>query len=41
MVYIENLTKLEAVPEKRVTVVALPPAIEGLEAMPVRVVALV
>ena len=39
-VYIENLTNLEAVPESRVTVVALPPAIQGLEGFPVRVVAL-
>lgn len=40
-VYIENLTNLEAVPNGRVTVLALPPAIEGLEAWMVRVVALV
>jgi arylformamidase len=40
-VYIENLTNLEAVPRSRVTVVALPPAIEGLEGVTVRVVALV
>jgi arylformamidase len=40
-VYIENLTNLEAVPKSRVTVVTLPPAIEGLEAWMVRVVALV
>lgn len=40
LVYIENLTNLEAVPESRVTVVALPPAVEGLEGIPVRVVAL-
>ena len=40
VVYIENLTNLEAVPESRVSVVALPPAIEGLEGFPVRVVAL-
>jgi arylformamidase len=39
--YIENLANLEAVPESRVLVVALPPAIEGLEGFPVRVVALV
>jgi len=39
IVYIENLTNLEAVPESRVTAVALPPAIEGLEGLPVRVVA--
>jgi arylformamidase len=38
--YVENITNLEAVPESRVTVVALPPAIEGLEGFPVRVVAL-
>ena len=38
--YIENLTNLEAVPESRVVVVALPPAIEGLEGFPVRIVAL-
>ncbi|MGD8969368.1 MAG: cyclase family protein [Anaerolineae bacterium] len=37
--YIENLTNLEAVPETRVAVAALPPAIEGLEGFPVRVVA--
>jgi arylformamidase len=40
IVYVENLAHLEAVPESRVTVVALPPAIEGLEGFPVRVVAL-
>jgi kynurenine formamidase len=40
MVYIENLTNLEAVPESRVTVVALAPAVQGLEGFPVRVVAL-
>jgi arylformamidase len=40
IVYIENLTNLEAVPKSRVTVAALPPAIEGLEGLPVRVVAL-
>jgi len=40
LVYIENLTNLEAVPESRVTVAALPPAVEGLEGIPVRVVAL-
>jgi len=39
VVYIENLTNLEAVPESRVMAAALPPAIEGLEGMPVRVVA--
>ncbi len=39
-VYVENLTNLEAVPTNRVTVVALPLAVEGLEALPVRVVAL-
>jgi arylformamidase len=39
VVYIENLTNLEAVPQSRVTVVALPPAVEGLEALPVRVAA--
>lgn len=38
--YIENLTNLEAVPKKRATVAALPPAVEGLEGFPVRVVAL-
>jgi arylformamidase len=38
--YIENLTNLEALPESRATVVALPPAIEGLEGFPVRVVAI-
>ena len=41
LVYIENLTNVEAVPGSRVTVTALPPAIEGLEGIPVRVVALV
>jgi kynurenine formamidase len=41
LVYIENLTNLQAVPGSRVTVAALPPAIEGLEGIPVRVVALV
>ena len=50
IVYIENLTnlpilmeamqQLEAVPGSRVTAVALPPAVEGLEGFPVRVVAL-
>jgi len=40
IVYIENLTNLEAVPESRVAVAAPPPAIEGLEGLPVRVVAL-
>jgi arylformamidase len=39
--YIENLTNLDAVPESRVMVVALPPAVEGLEGFPVRVVAIV
>jgi arylformamidase len=39
VVYIENLTNLEAVLESRVLAAALPPAIEGLEGMPVRVVA--
>lgn len=39
VVYIENLTNLEAVPASRVMAAALPPAIEGLEGMPVRVVA--
>jgi len=39
VVYIENLTNLAAVPESRVLAAALPPAIEGLEGMPVRVVA--
>ena len=38
-IIIENLTNLEAVPESRVTVAALSPAIEGLEGLPVRVVA--
>lgn len=41
VVYIENLTNLEAVPESRVLAAALPPAIEGLEGLPVRVVAIV
>jgi len=40
IVYIENLTNLEAIPESRVTAVALPPAIDGLEGFPVRVAAL-
>jgi len=40
IVYIENLTNLEAVPESRVTVAALTPAVEGLEGLPIRVVAL-
>jgi kynurenine formamidase len=40
IVYIENLTNLEAVPESRVTIAALPLAIEGLEGLPVRVVVL-
>ena len=39
VVYIENLTNLEAVPASRVMAAALPPAIEGLEGLPVRVVA--
>jgi len=39
VIYIENLTNLEAVPKSRVMAAALPPAIEGLEGMPVRVVA--
>jgi arylformamidase len=39
--YIENLTNLEAVPKSRFLAVAFPPAIEGLEAWMVRVVALV
>ena len=39
VVYIENLTNLEAVPASRVIAAALPPAIEGLEGLPVRVVA--
>lgn len=37
--YVENLTNLEALTESRVTVAVLPPAIEGLEGFPVRVVA--
>jgi kynurenine formamidase len=40
-VYIENLCNLEQVPASRCLVAALPPAIEGLEGFPVRVVALV
>ena len=40
LVYIENLTNLESVPQSRVTVAALPPAVEGLEGLPVRVVVL-
>jgi kynurenine formamidase len=40
LVYIENLANLEAIPDSRVVVAALPPAIHGLEAFPVRVVAL-
>ena len=39
VVYIENLTNLQAVPVSRVMAAALPPAIEGLEGLPVRVVA--
>jgi arylformamidase len=39
-IYLENLTNLEAVPRSRVTLVALPPAFEGLEGIAVRVVAL-
>jgi arylformamidase len=39
VVYLENLTNLEAVPASRVMAAALPPAIEGLEGLPVRVVA--
>ena len=35
-----DVTNLEAVPESRVTVVALAPAVQGLEGFPVRVVAL-
>ena len=38
--YVENLTNLEELPDSRVTIVAQPPAIEGLEAFPIRVVAL-
>jgi arylformamidase len=41
VIYIENLTNLAAVPASRVMAAALPPAIEGLEGMPVRVVAFV
>ena len=41
VVYIENLTNLAAVPKSRVLAAALPPAIEGLEGIPVRVVAFV
>lgn len=41
LAYIENLTNLDRLPQPRVTVAALPPAIEGLEGIPVRVVALV
>jgi len=40
MIYIENLTNLEAAPASRVMAVALPPAVEGLEGLPVRVVVL-
>ena len=39
VVYIENLTNLASGPESRVMAAALPPAVEGLEGMPVRVVA--
>ena len=39
VIYLENLTNLEALPESRVFVSALPPAIEGLESITVRVVA--
>jgi kynurenine formamidase len=38
--YIENLTNLEAIGQNRATVVALPLAIAGLEAIPTRVIAL-
>ena len=41
VIYIENLTNLDKIPAKGAIVVALPPAIEGLESFPVRVVALV
>ena len=40
-VYIENLCNLQQVNASRCLVVALPPAIEGLEGFPVRVVAIV
>jgi kynurenine formamidase len=40
VIYLENLTSLDAIPKSRVTVVALPPAIDGMEAFPARVVAL-
>lgn len=39
--YIENLTNLEALPPSGMMIVALPPAIEGVDAIPVRVVAIV
>ena len=35
-----DITSLESVPESRVMVVALAPAVKGLEGFPVRVVAL-
>jgi arylformamidase len=41
VVYVENLTNLEAIPGNRVFVIALPLAVPGLEAVTVRVVALV
>ena len=37
---IENLTNLGALTKSRVTVYALPLAVEGLEAIPLRVIAL-
>lgn len=39
--YIENLTNLESLPQSNMTIIALPPAIEGVDAIPVRVVAIV
>jgi arylformamidase len=39
--YIENLCNLDSVPQSRCFAVALPPAIEGLDALPIRVVAFV
>jgi arylformamidase len=40
-VYIENLTNLDHIPGSRAVVAALPPAIEGLEGFPIRVIAMI
>lgn len=40
-IYIENLTNLEEIPEKRAMVAASPPAIKGLEGVTIRLVAFV